>query len=80
MRSRGRVFGLSVYLFVCLFVHHFLGCLFVRGIFKVSIYAGQVDLLIKVARRWSAIERDVLEARKTLVKLKHRYGPPFLMR
>ena len=76
MRSRGRVFGLSV----CLFVHHFLGFLCVRGIFKVSIYAWQVDLLIKVARRWSAIERDVLEARKTLVKLQHRYGPPFLIR
>ena len=71
MRGRGRVFGLSV----CLFVHHFLACLCVRGIFKVSIYAWQVDVLIKVARRWSAIERDVLEARKTLVKLKHRYAP-----
>ena len=66
---------------VCLlFVHHFLGCLCVMGIFKVSIYTWQVDLLIKVARRRSAIERDVLEARKTLVKLKHRYGPPFLVR
>jgi len=28
-----------VCLFVCLFVHHFLGCLCVRGIFKISIYA-----------------------------------------
>ena len=71
MRSRGRVFGLSVSLsvclFVCPFVHHFLACLRVQGILKDSLNTQQVDQVEKVACRWSAIEKNGLEARKTLV-------------
>ena len=71
MRSRGRVFGLSVSLFVCLFVcqfvHHFLSCLRVQGILKGFLYTQQVDQVEKVAYRWSAIEKNGLEASKTLV-------------
>ena len=68
MRSRGRVFGLSVVcLFVCPFVHHFLACLRVQGIVKDSLNTQQVDQVEKVACRGSAIEKNGLEARKTLV-------------
>ena len=67
MRSRGRVFGLSVSLFACPFVHHFLACLRVEGILKGSLYTQQVDQVKKVAYRWSAIEKNGLEARKMLV-------------
>ena len=52
MRSRGRVFGLSVSLsvclFVCPFVHHFLACLRVQGILKDSLNTQQVDQVEKV--------------------------------
>ena len=68
MRSRGRVFGLSVSLsVVCPFVHHFLACLRVQDILKGSLYTQQVDQVEKVVYRWSAIEKYGLEARKTLV-------------
>ena len=71
MRSRGRVFGLSVSLFVCLFVslfvRHFLPCSRVQGTFKSSLYSTQVDQVKKVNCRWSTIDRYGLEARKTLV-------------
>ena len=62
MHSRGRVFGLSVSLFVCLFVHHFLACLRVQDTFKNSLYSKQVDHVKKVACRWSTIDRYGLEA------------------
>ena len=62
------MFGLSVSLSVCLFVcpfaHHFLACLHVQGILKGSLYTQQVD---QVAYRWSAIEKNGLEARRMLV-------------
>ena len=62
------MFGLSVSLFVCQFVHHFLVCLGVQGIiFKGSLYTQQVDQDEKVAYRWLAIEKNSLEARKMLV-------------
>ena len=67
MRSRGRVFGLSVSLFVSLFVRHFLACSRVQDTFKSSLYSKQVDQVKKVACRWSTIDRYGLEARKTLV-------------
>ena len=67
MRSRGRVFGLSVSLFVSLFVCHFLACSHVQDTFKSSLYSKQVDQVKKVACRWSTIDRYGLEARKTLV-------------
>ena len=56
--------SLSVCLFVCPFVHHFLACLRVQGILKDSLNTQQVD---RVDCRWSAIEKNGLEARKTLV-------------
>ena len=68
MRSRGRVFGLSVSLFVCLSVcPPLLACLRIQGILKGSLYTQQVDQVEKVAYRLSAIEKNGLEARKTLV-------------
>ena len=67
MRSRGRVFGLSVNLFVSLFVRHFFACSRVQDKFKSCLYSKQVDQVKKVACRWSKIDRYDLEARKTLV-------------
>ena len=61
--QQGRVFGLSV----SLFVHHFLPCLHVQDSFKSSLYSKQVDQVKKVACSWSTIDRYGLEARKTLV-------------
>ena len=54
-------------LLVCQFVHHFLACLHVQGILKGSLCTQQVDQVGKVAYRLSAIEKNGLEARKTLV-------------
>ena len=68
MRSRGKVFGLSVSLFVCLSTTFWLvSCLRVQGTFEGSLYSKQVDQVKKVACRWLTIERNGLEARKTLV-------------
>ena len=58
------MFGLSVSLFVSLFVHHFLPCLRVHGTFKSSLYGKQVDQVKKVACSWSMIDRYSLEAKK----------------
>ena len=57
MRSRGRVFGLSVSLFVCQFVHHFLAYSGVLGLFKVSFSSMKIALVIKLTH---------LEAQKSL--------------
>ena len=65
-RARG-MSSMSSCLFVCLFVHHFLASLRVQGILKGSLYTQQVDQVEKVAYRWSAIDKNGLEARKTLV-------------
>ena len=67
MCNRGRVFGLSVSLFACLFVHHFLACLRIQGILKGPLHTQQVDQVEKVACRWSAIEKNGIEVRKMLV-------------
>ena len=67
--SRGRVFGLSVSLFVCLFVRLSTTFgLFVRSRHSQGLFiTQQVDQVEKVAYRWSAIEKNGLEARKILV-------------
>ena len=65
------MFGLSVCLFVCLFVHHFLACLRVQGILEGSSRALQVDHVKKVVCRWSTIDRNGLEARKMLVLIRN---------
>ena len=65
-RARG-MSSMSSCLFVCQFVHHFWACLRVQGILKGSLYTQQVDQVEKVAYRGSAIEKNGLEARKTLV-------------
>ena len=77
MCGRGRVFGLSVSLSVCLFVnsvcqfvHHFLACLRVQGILKDPLYTQQVDQVKEVACRWSAIEKTSFEARSSLVLIR----------
>ena len=82
MRSRGRLFGLSVSLLplarmhsrgrvfglsVSLFFRHFLACSHVQDTFKSSLDSKQVNQVKKVACRWSMIDRYGLEARKTLV-------------
>ena len=71
MRSKGRVFGLSVSLSVCLSVCPPLFGLFERsGHFQgliIILYTQQVDQVKKVASRWSTFNRNSLEARKTLV-------------
>ena len=64
MRSRGRVFGLSVSLFVCLFVHHFLAYSGVLGLFKVSLSSMKMDLVIKLTFLRPPFESDHLEAQK----------------
>ena len=62
------MFGLSVSLFVSLFVcSHFLACLRVQDTFKSSLYRKQVDQVKRVACRWSMIDRYGLEARTMLV-------------
>ena len=53
VRSRGRVFGLSVSLFVCLFVRHFLACSRVQYTFKSSLYSKQVDQVKGVSIHWT---------------------------
>ena len=67
MRSRGRVFGLSVSLFVCPFVHHFLACSGVLGLFKVSFSSIKMAIVITLTFLRPAFESDHLEAQKSLV-------------
>ena len=71
MRSRGRVFGLSVSLSVCLFVRlsttFWPVCTFKAFSRALYTLTQQIDQVEKVAYRWSAIEMNGLEARKTLV-------------
>ena len=67
MRSRGRVFGLSVSLFVCLSV-----CLSttfwpisgVLGLFKVLFSSKKIDVVIKLTFLRPPFESDHLEAQK----------------
>ena len=66
MGSRGGVFGLSVSLFVSLSTTFGPVDTF-RLFFKDSLYAQQVDPVIKVTCRWSTIDRNGLEAGKMLV-------------
>ena len=66
MHSRGRVFGVSVcLLFVCLFNNFWAVCTF-RD-FQGLIVHQAVVRVKKVACGWSTIDRNGLEARKTLV-------------
>ena len=58
------MFGLSVSLFVSLFVHHFLACSGVLGLFKVSLSSVQMDLVIKLTFLRPPFESDHLEAQK----------------
>ena len=57
MCCRGRVFGLSVSLFVC-------PLLLGLDVFKGSLYTKQVVKVKKIACRWSMIDRNGLEAKK----------------
>ena len=61
MRSRGRVFGLSV----SLFVHHFLAYSGGLGLFKVSFSSMKMALVIKLTFLRPPFESDHLEAQKT---------------
>ena len=68
MRSRARVFGVSVCqfvcLFVCLFVHHFLACSGVLDLFKVSFSTVKIVLVNTLAFLCLAFESDHAEAQK----------------
>ena len=66
MRSRGKVFGMSVCQFVCLFAHHFLACLGVLGLFKASFGSMKIDLVNKPAFLCPGFESDYAEALKSL--------------
>ena len=64
MCSRGRVFGLSVSLSVCLFVHHFFAYSGVLGLFNVSFSSMKMALVIKLTFLRPPFESDHLEAQK----------------
>ena len=60
------MFGLSVSLFVCLFVHHFLAYSGVLGLFKVSFSSMKIALAIKLTFLSPPFKSDHLEAQKSL--------------
>ena len=60
------MFGLSVSLFVCLFVHHFLAYSGVLGLFKVSFSSMKIALVIKLTFLRPPFKSDHLEAQKSL--------------
>ena len=63
----GRVFGMSVRLFVCLFVHRFLACSGITGLLELLFSFLQMALLNKLAFLSSTCESDHLEAQKKLL-------------
>ena len=63
MRSRGRVFGLSVSLFVCLSTT-FWPISGVLGLFKVLFSSMKIDVVIKLTFLRPPFESDHLEAQK----------------
>ena len=67
MRSRGRVFGLSVSQFVCLSVcPPLLAYSGVLGLFKVSFSSMKIALVIKLTFLRPPFKSDHLEAQKSL--------------
>ena len=58
------MFGLSVSLFVCQFVHHFLACPGILGLFKVSFSSMKMVLVIKLTFLRPSFKSDRLEAQK----------------
>ena len=70
MRSRGRVFDVSVCQFDCLFVRHFLAGSGILNLFKVSFSSVKMVLVNKLAFLCSMFERDHPEAQKSHNKKK----------
>ena len=58
------MFGLSVSLFVCQFVHHFLAYSGVLGLFKVLFSSMKLALVIKLTFVHPSFKSDHLEAQK----------------
>ena len=66
MHSRGRVFGVSVWQFVCLFIRHFLGWLCVLDLFEVSFSSLKMALVNKLAFLCPAFKSNHSEALKSM--------------